>query len=515
MSLRARREAPRLGRFLTRENVASAGAAAARLGFYSEPNMTKLPPSSLLPSTSRFTSLTLALGLSVVTACSTVAQEPPTDPPASGTGGSRAGGRGGSNGGGTGGTTTSGSGGSTTASGGSGGSASGSGGSSGGAGGAAVDAAEETEGGSDAPGSSPGTPGPTDLTKYKYSKPVKLNTTATGANVAGMVDNFPVPVVLDATSFDFTQAKDHGEDLRFANADGTLLPYAIESWDKAGKAAAVWVKVAHVMGNNDAQSFLMYWGNADAADAGDSKAVFDSASGFVGVWHLAEDGNNDPDGYKDASANEAHATGVSMEPGSRVPGRIGPATRLANSKEAPKDQWIKVDSAKRASLNTGPKPITVSIWALAKSFPNRSTIGGYETVISKGDTSWTLQRQGTGSKWETCVHTPAYHSCAISKTTNAVDKWFHFAIVFANPTITLYINGAKDATATDQGWEMGDHPLGIGQQTQSLMGKRNWDGILDEARVANVGRSADYIKLDFESQKEGAKLVSFGPVQTH
>ena len=61
---------------------------------------------------------------------------------------------------------------------------------------------------------------------------------------------------------------------------------------------------------------------------------------------------------------------------------------------------------------------------------------------------------------------------------------------------------------------MGDHPLGMGQQTQSLMGKRNWDGILDEVRVSNVARSADWIKLDFESQKEGAKLVSYGPVMT-
>jgi hypothetical protein len=466
----------------------------------------------------------VALGLASVTACS-AAQSPSADP-MSGTGGSRSGGRSGQGGSASGGSSGSGgnaSGGGGSSSGGSGGSASGgnaTGGNgngsdgSGGAGPGADAAATETgAGGSDAPPSSPGIPGPTDLTKYKYSKPVKLNTSASGANVAGMVDNFPVPVVLDATTFDFAQAKDHGEDIRFANADGSLLPYAIESWDKAGQAAAVWVKVAHVMGNNDAQSFLMHWGNADAADAGDSKAVFDTASGFVGVWHLNEDGNNTADGYKDSSANEAHATGVLMEPGSRVPGRVGPATRLSNSKEAPKDQWIKVDTAKRASLNTGPKPITVSIWALAKTFPNRSTIGGYETVISKGDTSWTLQRQGTGSKWETCVHTPAYHSCAISKSTNAVEKWFHFAITFANPTITLYINGVKDATATDQGWEMGDHPLGLGQQTQSLMGKRNWDGILDEARVANVARSADYIKLDYESQKEGAKLVSFGPVQ--
>jgi hypothetical protein len=352
-------------------------------------------------------------------------------------------------------------------------------------------------------------PGPTDLTKFKYSKAVKLDTTAAGAGVMGNVDGFPVALVLNAMNFDFSQAKDGGADVRFAKADGSLLPYAIESWDKAGQAAVVWVKV-NVMGNNAAQSFNMHWGSPDATDASTSKAVFDN--GFVGVWHLNEEGSSEPDGYKDASPNEAHATGVMMAPGSRVDGRVGKGTWLQNSAAMPKDQWIKVDSAKRESFNTGAKPITVSVWVLAKSFPNRSTIGGYETVISKGDTSWTFQRRGTNNDWESCTRVPAYHSCAISKTKTALNTWFHVTIVFANPTQTLYFNGARDAAATDQGWRQGDHPLGIGQQTQSLMGRRNWDGILDEVRISNVARSADWIKLDFESQKEGAKLVSYGPV---
>jgi hypothetical protein len=389
---------------------------------------------------------------------------------------------------------------------GTGGAAAGSGGTGGASGGAS--------GGVDAGGADAALvmPGPTDLTKFKYNRPVKLDTTTAGAGVMGNVDNFPVPVVLGA-NFDFTQAKPDGADVRFAKMDGTLLPYAIESWDAAAKAAVVWVKVS-VLGNNATQSFLMHWGSADATDAGDTKKVFDTADGFVGVWHLDEDGSDTPLAYKDASANEAHATGVMMAPGSRVDGRVGKGNWLQNSAAAPKDQWIKVDSDKRTSFQTGVKPITVSLWALAKSFPNRSTIGGYETIISKGDTSWTLQREGTTTHFETCVRTPPYHSCAISKTATALNKWFHFAITFAQPTITLYINGVRDAMSTDPNWLMGDQPLGMGQQTQSLMGKRNWDGILDEVRVANVSRSADFIKLDYESQKEGSKLVSFGPVAT-
>ena len=38
-------------------------------------------------------------------------------------------------------------------------------------------------------------------------------------------------------------------------------------------------------------------------------------------------------------------------------------------------------------------------------------------------------------------------------------------------------------------WNKGDHDLGIGNQTQNLRGRRQWDGILDEARVMQAARS--------------------------
>ena len=44
--------------------------------------------------------------------------------------------------------------------------------------------------------------------------------------------------------------------------------------------------------------------------------------------------------------------------------------------------------------------------------------------------------------------------------------------------------------------------------------RRSWEGILDEARVMNVAVNTDWIKLDFESQKPGAKFLVFGATQT-
>jgi hypothetical protein len=38
---------------------------------------------------------------------------------------------------------------------------------------------------------------------------------------------------------------------------------------------------------------------------------------------------------------------------------------------------------------------------------------------------------------------------------------------------------------------------------------RFWDGVLDEARVPKVPKDEHWIKLDYESQREGSKLLSF------
>jgi hypothetical protein len=440
-----------------------------------------------------------------------------------GTGGAGAGagtgGRGGAGGRGTGGSGQAGAGGSAAGSGaaGSGGGSGASGGSSGtaggsggsGASGSGVDAAagEETGGGgSDAQtGMTPerGELGQPGFPGWKFLKPIKLDTSAAGAGVMGNVANYPVAVVLNATNFDFTQAKDLGEDIRFGKADGSPLPYAVEHWDKASKLAAVWVKVAEVAGNNGTQSINMYWGNAGAGDAGDSTKVFTTADGFLGVWHLEQNGNTTAGGYKDASEAGSHATGVNLMPGSLVDGRVGKGTKLLNAME----QWVRVDDDAKKFR---PASMTASLWGRADSFPGRSGPGGYDTIYSSGE-FWTMQKIGRSATFETCMQ----HICAVGRTSVSTNAWYHFTLVKDGNSQRFYINGAQDAS-TGTGTRADAKPLGIGNQTQYLTNageKRSWNGILDEARVMSVAKDANWVKLEFESQKEGSKFLSFGETQ--
>jgi biopolymer transport protein ExbB len=466
--------------------------------------------SSRLPGALALAVLTSGVG---VLACGSE----PTPPgngngPTTGSGGSRAGsgGRGAAAGQG-GSATTPGTGGSSSGTGGSAGSPA-AGGAAGGGAGAPGTGGAPGSGGMPGTDAMPGPGGPT-TTDWVHSKVITLDTTSTGANVAEDVAKYPLAVMLDKTRFDFTQSQANGADIRFFDSTGKALPHHIELWDREAGAAAIWVLLDVVKGNSKDQTITMKWGHGTAPDISDSKAVFKKEDGFVGVWHLNEDGNTTADGYKDASSHEAHGTGVGMVPGSRVNARIGKGVHLENPTGQDTARWIKVEGEKATQFNPGP-PITASLWVMGNSYP----IYSYETMMSKGDTSWTLQkvRYSSGQGYQSCVRTPGYHLCAYNfgRQPLVTKQWLHVVLVLQEPRMTIYINGQLNASANAGPWNKGAHPLGIGNQTQALGGRRQWDGLIDEARVMQVARTAAWVKLEFESQKESPTLLKFGESKT-
>jgi len=380
----------------------------------------------------------------------------------------------------------------------------------------------------EAPAAKPAEAPPTkeDLTRWRYYKVIKIDTSPGGANVKREVKNFPLPVVLNADNFDFSQAKADGSDLRFSKTakGGEVLPHSVELWDKSGQSAVIWVKLDSVKGGSRSQSFVMHWGNAEAPDRASSAAVFSSKEGFTGVWHLNEEGNSAEGGYKDASSNEAHMTGVNLKPGSRVEGRLGKGVQLNYDQV----QWIKFDDPKKKRMFDITTRGTFSIWAKARSYRNKGNqetraLPGYETMFAKGDNSWRLQKFGIRD-WhkppaellEMCVEKPPPNGdlCVVGKTDMVTDKWFLVAAVHDFPKAKFYVNGVLEKADTfDVNWISGEHPVGIGNQSQFPEKGRQWDGVLDEARALHVAKDDNWMKLDYESQREGSKLLIFGKTQ--
>jgi hypothetical protein len=345
------------------------------------------------------------------------------------------------------------------------------------------------------------------LAGWAWHKNITINTSSSGANVPGKVDKYPLAVSLTSANFNFAQAKDDGSDLRFTKSDGSPLPYEIEMWDKAAQKAAVWVKV-DVQGSSASQSIAMHWGNPGATSASAPKAVFDTADGYLGVWHLGEAGNTDAGGYKDATANQAHGTGVNTKPANTVDGVAGKAHLNSNKDKT----WIKVADPKDL-FNYSPNTLTLSVWTNVTAWP----AGTYQNVMSKGDVSWTVQRDGAGKDFEHCTAANPYHICSVSGAEAAPGTWHQITALWSWQNYVSMGFDGKISDRTDskpdwKEWKVGHDPVGIGNQGRASGAEvsRWWDGILDEARVMKGLKDANWMLLDWETQKPGAKTLVFG-----
>ena len=192
------------------------------------------------------------------------------------------------------------------------------------------------------------------------------------------VVNFPVLVLLTNANFNFAQAGPGGADIRFVKQDNTPLSFEIEQWDASGQQAEIWVRVDTVFGNDSSHGFDMCWGNPGAVSSSNGAAVFDTANGFAGVWHL-----NEPSGdVFDATANAD--TGVSDGTASS-PGAIGNGRAFTNS---------RISIGAGSILCTFSDSITVSGWLKSVQRPDSTVsvirhIGNFTALQFSVSHEWT------------------------------------------------------------------------------------------------------------------------------
>ena len=125
-----------------------------------------------------------------------------------------------------------------------------------------------------------------------------INLKTTGMGLTGTTKNFPLLVRVNATHADvFTSSKGKGADIRFVRGNMTTrLPHQVERWDSAGKIADIWVLVDSVpaAGTTDIKMLYNKVGAADSSQNKGGRPVFDSANGFVSVWHFGDSTGTNP-----------------------------------------------------------------------------------------------------------------------------------------------------------------------------------------------------------------------------
>lgn len=346
--------------------------------------------------------------------------------------------------------------------------------------------------------------------EWSFNCQIILNTSATGANVTGDVFFFPVLIRLNSENFNFAEAQSKGEDINFTNLTGKSLSYEIVQWDNISQQAQIWVNVDTIYGNNSTQSIMMYWGNQDAKTRSSSTDVFDTASGFQGVWHLEEDGNNTA---IDATLNGFDGIAYNIE-NSSLDGAIGNARKFQGD-----SSYIVMPNTKSGKLNYPQDGnFTISAWVYAETLDN-----AHHTIVAKGFKQYFLQLSylpAAESNWEFSSFSQEKH-WLMSNYPATEKTWMLLTGVKMRDSQYLFCNGELVAstsavyTHTDAELDRDTtEDLSIGRFLNKAtypvdFGYCYFNGMIDEVRISSIARNDDWIKLSYMNQRSDDLLVKF------
>ena len=343
---------------------------------------------------------------------------------------------------------------------------------------------------SSASSSSSGTGGST----TGWTRRLKL-TLDSGVDV--QLDNFAVLVRIEKDTVDHKHTQDKGEDLRFTDDQNKLLDHEIERWEEKG-ASIVWVKIpALKQSGSPLPTIWMYYGNDKASDGQHGKEVWDS--GYRGVWHLGEDGDQFTDSSDPASMkaqNNGNPAGAIQSDGLVGKGR---------SFDAGKHQYINTNNAAHLAK------FTVEVLVRGDNAP--STSKGPNGPLMRDNNYqilWDDEDPFSGSASFNPYSQGWNHSDM--KPLNA-KTWYYLAATFDGTTLRTYKDGVHqsgDVAANTP--QITGYAAKIGRHAIYSEDKHFFTGDVDEVRIADTARSDKWIAAQNKSMR--GKLVSFGQEET-
>ena len=337
-----------------------------------------------------------------------------------------------------------------------------------------------------------------DYSTWPQSALIYINTTSTGANTTNNVAGFPLLVRLNSVNFTgISGTLNGGADIRFAKSDGTHLSYQIERWVDNGSndSAWIWVRLDTVYANNNSQFIRMFYGKSGVSSASNGNAVFATANGFAGVYHLGEGGT----GTRNNSAqNNYNGTTVNYDNNESKRGIIG----LADSLET--NDGISLGNISITSA------ITLSAWVKVDSFVQ------WGKIISKQWSTLAAPWQSYALQFNDANPANVQMNLAIadsllgSNTSTTLSKatWFYVTGTYNGSTITTYRNGMVDGAPVNAPGSISPTATNTTIGYNDTMTDQRLNGVIDEPRIETVCRSAAWVKLCYETQKATASCLS-------
>jgi len=335
---------------------------------------------------------------------------------------------------------------------------------------------------------------------WGYKKAIEIDYN----KVAATLTNFPVLISITDTDL-MDDAQNDGDDIAFFLGT-TQLAHEIESFDGTTGELQAWVNVP-TLSSDTSTTIYMYYGNATCESQENVAGVWDSY--FRMVQHLNETSGI----HKDSTlnGNDGAPTGVIQD----AIGKIDGADSFDKSGD-----YVNCGNDDSLDITGG---ITVEAWVKPESLDDWN-----EIVSTRVDnpTNYDLRfgKDPDGGPYSRIQFYWWNNGWQIYSTNNTFTsgKWYHVVAtrVGTNNLPVIYVNGSSENChcafgSCTKGLIANDNPLNLGAGIDSN-DNYNWifDGIIDEVRISDTARSADWIETSYNNQNDPLTFITVGDEQT-
>lgn len=330
---------------------------------------------------------------------------------------------------------------------------------------------------------------------FDYRKEITIQ----GSQITGGPHtDFPILINhMDATNLTTAAGRvtsANGFDIVFSDDNGNLLDFQLESYNGTTGQIVAWVKIPTLTNGTDVDINMLY-GKATIVTDQSTTDTWDA--NFASVWHMSEDPSGTAPQIIDhtSGTNDGTANG-SMTSADLVTGFCGNGIDFDGSND-----FINIGDV----IIDGTSAITVEAWINPSSIPTKTNPTGHNLnegaiVHKNGATDDNLGiTVATGA---TAFYVDDGSDNTLRGTAPPISTWTHVAVTWNGATMTIYQNGVSDGTrgSVNGSFVNNNNQLRIGGGHVPGGSPHEFDGIIDEVRISNVARSANWIATSRASQ---------------
>lgn len=335
----------------------------------------------------------------------------------------------------------------------------------------------------------PGTGGATNVT-WASGVSVPVGGIVFGINGASSTSNISnYPFAVDFTDTDLhSDAQSDGDDIVFADSNGTTVPHEIESYNSTTGRLIAWLKASSLTVDTD-NVYYMYYGNPTAASQQDSNNTWNS--NFKGVYHLRTNADSTSLSNDGTSVNTSSTTGVVDLAGNFAAATTSyiysfplATTYLNNTGSMSVSLWFKPTTTFDSSKGTDEY-----LFDLGSASPDSTNDFSVRLDAANGDMKFETQGSGNIS----------VNSTGVASWTGGT--WYYVTATYnsTNGGMNLYVNGLQFGSTTGASRGTVNAAVAIIGASNERGGKY-YNGTIDEVRVTNNVLPIDWAKTDFTNQ---------------